>query len=116
MIVRNIDQEEVLRGLYSAHGGGAAAMLLDESVLQGVLFLAHGVLQPGNAIEAHVDPYEEIYYVLQGQGVMRVGDEKQRVRRGDAVWIPYGSVHGLENKGDEECIVLVVAAMPRAER
>lgn len=88
-------------------------MLLDSRVLRGILFLAHGVLKPGKLIEPHVDPYEEIYYVLEGRGVMRVGDEKQGVRRGDAVWIPCGAVHRLENNSDEECVVLVVAAMPR---
>jgi len=113
MIVRNIKQEEVLAGLYSAHGGGVAAMLLDSRVLQGMLFLAHGMLKPGKTIEAHVDPYEEIYYVLHGEGLMMVGEDSQRVRCGDAIWIPCGSVHSLMNNGDEDCVILVVAAMPR---
>ena len=113
MIVRNIKQEEVLTGLYSAHGGGVAAMLLDSRVLQGMLFLAHGMLKPGKMIEAHVDPYEEIYYVLQGEGLMMVGEDSQRVRCGDAIWVPYGDLHSLENDGERDCIVLVVAAMPR---
>lgn len=113
MIVRNIKQEEVLAGLYSAHGGGVAAMLLDSRVLQGMLFLAQGMLKPGKTIEAHVDPYEEIYYVLHGEGLMMVGEDSQRVRCGDSIWIPYGYPHSLTNDGEKDCIVLVVAAMPR---
>lgn len=114
MIVRNMNQEEVLQGLYRAHGGGVAAMLLDSRVLQGILFLAHGVLKPGKMLDPHIDPYEEIYYILQGEGIMMVGNEKQRVKSGDAVWIPYGSAHSLENDREEEdCIILVIAAMPR---
>jgi quercetin dioxygenase-like cupin family protein len=112
MIVRNINQKEVLEGLYRAHGGGIAAMLLDSRVLQGMLFLAHGILKPGKMLEAHIDPYEEIYYVLHGEGLMRVGEERQKVQPGDAVWIPYGSVHSLENDGDQDCVILVAAAMP----
>jgi quercetin dioxygenase-like cupin family protein len=114
MIVRNINQKEVLDKLYRAHGGGVAAMLLDTTVLNGILFLAHGVLKPGKVIEPHVDPYEEIYYVLEGQAVMLVEDEKRRVWRADAIWIPHDSVHGLENDSDEECMILIIAAMPRA--
>ncbi len=114
MIVRNIKQKEVLQGLYKAHGDNDAAMLLDSRVLQGILFLAHGVLKPGGMIEAHVDPYEEIYYVLQGEGIMMVEGEKQRVKPGDAIWIPFGSPHSVENDGDEDCVVLVIAAMPRS--
>ena len=113
MIVRNINQKEVRAGLYRAHGGGVAAMLLDETVLQTMLFLAQGELAPGKVLEAHVDPYEEIYYVLQGEGLMMVGDEKQKVRSGDAIWIPYGAVHSLENDGERDCVILVVAAMPQ---
>jgi quercetin dioxygenase-like cupin family protein len=113
MIIRNINQEEVQRGLYLAHGGATAAMLLDDSVLQCSLFMAHAVLKPGRVIELHADPYEEVYYLLQGRGVMTVGDEEERVRAGDAVWLPYGVSHALRNDGDNDCVILVTAAMPR---
>ena len=112
MIVRNMNQPEVLRGLYRAHGGGVAAMLLDDSLLTGMLFMAQGELKPGKAIELHADPYEEIYYVLQGKGLMTVGVERQRVALGDAVLIPAGALHSLENDGDKDCRILVVAALP----
>jgi quercetin dioxygenase-like cupin family protein len=115
MIVRNIKQKEVLQELYKAHGDNDAAMLLDSRVLRGILFLAHGVLKPGGVIEAHVDPYEEIYYVLQGEPIMMVDGEKQRVKPGDAIWMPFGLTHSVENDGDEDCVVLVMAAMPRNE-
>jgi len=115
MIVRNIKQEEVLKGLYIAHGGGVATMLLDSSVLQGILFFAYGVLKPGKVIELHTDPYEEIYYLLQGEGTMSVGDDQQKVSAGDAIWLPYGVPHSLANDGDEDCILVVAAAMPRTD-
>ena len=112
MIIRNINQEEVIQRRYIAHGGAIATMLLDSSVLQGILFFAYAVLKPGKVLESHIDPYEEIYYLLQGQGVMTVGDEQQRVTAGDAIWLPYGLPHSLANDGDEDCIILVTAAMP----
>ena len=115
MIVRNIKQEEVLQGLYIAHGGAVATMLLDSSVLQAILFFAYGVLKPGKVIELHTDPYEEIYYLLQGRGTMTVGDDQQKVSAGDVIWLPYGVPHSLANDGDEDCITLVTAAMPRSD-
>jgi len=90
-------------------------MLFDRSFLHGILFLAEGILPPGNAIELHADPYEEIYYMLRGGGVMTVGDEKKRVSEGDAIWIPMGYVHGLKNDTQAECRVLIIAAMPIKE-
>ena len=112
MIVRNIKQEQVLEGLYIAHGGGVATMLLDERVLKGILFFAYAVLKPGKELESHIDPYEEIYYLLQGEGTMTVGDEQQKVTAGDAIWLPYGVPHSLVNDGDEDCVIVVAAAMP----
>jgi len=113
MIVSNINQEKVIQTRYIAHGGAVACMLLDSRVLQGILFFAHAILKPGKEIESHIDPYEEVYYLLQGQGVMTVGDEQQKVAAGDAIWLPYGIPHSLENDGNEDCIILVAAGMPQ---
>jgi len=114
MIVKNLKQEEVQNRAYIAHGGATATMLLDSSVLQGILFFAWAVLKPGKEIESHIDPYEEIYYLLQGQGVMMVGDEEEKVNAGDAIWLPYGVPHSLLNDGDEDCAIVVAAAMPQS--
>jgi quercetin dioxygenase-like cupin family protein len=110
MIVRNIDHPEVIQTRYLAHNGAAACMLLDSRVLEGLLFFAHAVLKSGREIEAHVDPYEEVYYLLSGRGVMTVGGERQEVAAGDAIWLPYGVPHSLLNDGDEDCVILVAAA------
>jgi len=113
MIIRNLATEEVRRRWYVAHGGGTATMLFDSTELEGLLFLAHAILKPSKTLELHVDPYEEIYYILAGQGLMRVGDDEQQVSAGDATWLPFGVAHSLTNNGTEDCVVLVAAAMPR---
>ena len=84
-------------------------MILDRRILKDILFLAHAFLPPGQTIEAHVDPYEEIYIITAGGGRMRVGDEVQAVEAGQSIWIPLGSVHELVNDREEECQILVVA-------
>jgi quercetin dioxygenase-like cupin family protein len=113
MIVRNLDNEEVRRRWYVAHGGGMATMLFDSTELEGILFCAHATLKSGKTIEAHIDPYEEIYYILKGQGRMSVGNDKQQVAAGDAICIPAGVSHSLENNGSEDCLILVTAGLPR---
>jgi mannose-6-phosphate isomerase-like protein (cupin superfamily) len=110
MIVRNINDKEVMDTTYLAHGGAVAQMILDRRILKEIGFLAIASLAPGKEIEAHVDPMEEIYFVLKGSGVMRVDEEKVQVGPGDATWIPVGSAHALLNDGEDECIVLVVAS------
>jgi mannose-6-phosphate isomerase-like protein (cupin superfamily) len=42
---------------------------------------------------------EEIYYLLEGAGRMRLGDEWREVGPGDAIAIPPGAVHQIENTG-----------------
>lgn len=42
---------------------------------------------------------EEIYYVLEGQGVMRVGEDSRPVGPGDAIAIPPGASHQITNSG-----------------
>jgi mannose-6-phosphate isomerase-like protein (cupin superfamily) len=53
---------------------------------------------------------EEIYFIMMGEGEMTVDEETRHVVQGDAVWIPTGSRHGLANTGNEDCVLLVVAA------
>ena len=110
MIVRNVNDKEVLDTTYLAHGGAIAQMILDRRTLKEIGFLAIARLAPGKEIEAHVDPMEEIYFVLSGSGEMRVDEEVRQVEPGDATWIPVGSAHSLLNSGQEECVILVVAS------
>lgn len=110
MIVRNINDRQVLDTTYAAHGGAIAQMILDRRVLKEIGFLAIARLAPGREIEGHIDPMEEIYFVLSGSGEMSVDDETRPVGPGDATWIPAGSRHSLLNNGREDCVILVVAS------
>ena len=91
-------------------------MLLTSRELRSMLFLAHAVLEPTRELEEHIDPYEEIYFILSGEGTMRVGDDRRKVKTGDAIWIPTGDVHGLVNESDEDLEILVMAAYDRYPR
>lgn len=110
MIVRNIQDKDVMDTTYLAHGGAVAQMILDARLLKEIGFLAIARLTPGKEIEAHIDPVEEIYFVLSGTGEMTVGRDTETVGPGDAVWIPTGDSHALLNTGTEDCIILVVAS------
>jgi mannose-6-phosphate isomerase-like protein (cupin superfamily) len=110
MIVRNINDKEVLETTYRAHGGAIAQMILDHRTLEKLGFLAIARLESGKIIESHVDPMEEIYFVASGTGFMQVENKKQQVNPGDAIWIPEGSAHSLVNNGTEPLVIFVVAS------
>ncbi|HEX8174991.1 MAG TPA: cupin domain-containing protein [Pyrinomonadaceae bacterium] len=71
--------------------------------------LAEEVLPAGAAVGRHHHLLtEEIYYILEGAGRMTVGEEVREVSAGDAVFIPVGKTHTLENTGDEPLRLLLV--------
>ncbi len=74
--------------------------------------LAVGFLPPGRkAIPHHHRISEEIYYVTDGTGKVRVGEKAFEVKKGSAVYVPVNTVHALENgSATEELKVLCVSS------
>jgi mannose-6-phosphate isomerase-like protein (cupin superfamily) len=64
--------------------------------------LAEARLPPGASTTSHYHPQtEEIYYILEGHGRMRLADDVRDVGPGDAIAIPPGLVHQITNTGDQ---------------
>ena len=62
--------------------------------------LAEARLAPGMSTTPHHHRrIEEIYYILEGRGLMRVGEEGRPVGPGDAIAIPPGATHQITNTG-----------------
>ena len=62
--------------------------------------LAEARVAPGQRTTPHFHHQtEEIYYILEGSGEMRIGDESRDVGPGDAIAIPPGAVHTILNTG-----------------
>jgi mannose-6-phosphate isomerase-like protein (cupin superfamily) len=62
--------------------------------------LAEARLPPGASTTAHHHvKTEEIYYILEGEGLMQVGEERRHVAPGDAIAIPSGAFHQITNTG-----------------
>jgi len=75
--------------------------------------LAEATLEVEQATERHYHRLtEEIYFVLKGQGRMEVDGVVTHVRPGDAVLIPAGAWHQLENNGTSELRILCCCAPP----
>lgn len=73
--------------------------------------LAEATVPPGVRTAAHHHPKtEEIYYILSGTGVMHLGEAFQRVARGDAIAIPPGQIHWIENDSDTDLVFLCACA------
>lgn len=106
MIIVNRDRSHVINTCH----GSEIRPLIDRTTSQITqCSLAEEVLPPGCAVTPHYHKQvEEIYYILSGKGVMTVGDERHEVSAGDAVYIPRGHRHTLENTGAEHIRLLLV--------
>jgi mannose-6-phosphate isomerase-like protein (cupin superfamily) len=74
-------------------------------------------LPPGASEGCHThagaDALEEVYYVLAGQGMMRIEDEEVALAPGDAVLVPPGIDHGLFNTGPEPLRLVLLFGKPQ---
>jgi len=61
--------------------------------------LAHATVQPGQTSSPHRLKTSEVYYLLEGEGIMHIGNETARVRAGQAIYIPPHATQYIENTG-----------------
>jgi quercetin dioxygenase-like cupin family protein len=66
-----------------------------------------GFIPPGRAPD-HFHAYDEVVYVLTGEGTLHIDGESAPLRPGACVHLPARLVHCLENAGSEEMEVLGV--------
>jgi mannose-6-phosphate isomerase-like protein (cupin superfamily) len=61
--------------------------------------LAHAIVTQGQTTTPHRLKTSEVYYILEGQGVMHIDDERSPVTQGQAVYIPPGAAQSITNTG-----------------
>jgi mannose-6-phosphate isomerase-like protein (cupin superfamily) len=66
-----------------------------------------GFVPPGRAPD-HFHRYDEVLYILEGEGTLHIGGEQAPLRPGSCVHLPSRLVHCLENTGDGEMRLLGV--------
>ena len=61
--------------------------------------LAHAMLKPGLSSQLHSLKTSEVYYMLEGEGLMHIEDEEQPVYPGQAIYIPPHAKQYITNTG-----------------
>jgi len=92
------------------HGVSARAVHATEHVQVSMV-----TLQPGEALKRHVTPVDAFFYGLEGEGVVEIGDEQDRVSRDVLIHSPARIPHRLMNDGDEVFRFLVVKTPRQTE-
>jgi mannose-6-phosphate isomerase-like protein (cupin superfamily) len=66
-----------------------------------------GLIPPGRAPD-HFHYYDEVIYVLEGEGYLDISGEQAPIRSGTCIHLPKTLVHSLANTGESEMRVLGV--------
>lgn len=75
------------------------------------LFCDAYCLEPGQGQAGHRHAVgDKLYFVLEGNGRIRIDGEEHVVAPGDLACAPAGSDHGVENPGPGRLVLLVVMA------
>jgi mannose-6-phosphate isomerase-like protein (cupin superfamily) len=74
--------------------------------------LAWALVEPGGKTIPHTLSYSEVYYILQGNGVIHIEDEQAEVGTHDAIYIPPHAVQWIENTGNQSLSFLCIVNPP----
>ncbi len=107
--IRNIVEEPWQE--FPAHYGSALskALVRPETVGSRRIDYRISTYQPMAYVERHKHKIQEqVYHVLDGEGVMEIEDERTVVRKNDVIFIPPGVEHSIRNSGLGDLTFIVV--------
>jgi mannose-6-phosphate isomerase-like protein (cupin superfamily) len=68
----------------------------------------HMALKQGQSLKKHTTPVDVFFYILEGKGIVEIGDEKQEVEKDTLIESPKGIPHLLRNTNEHVFRFLVV--------
>ena len=80
-----------------------------ENTQMGIRYsLAQSIILPGKSSRPHKMKSAEIYFVLEGDGIIHVDDQSEKIEKNQSIYIPPLSKQYLENTGQTELKVLCI--------
>jgi mannose-6-phosphate isomerase-like protein (cupin superfamily) len=76
----------------------------------------HINLKPGEQLKRHITPVDVFFYVLEGKGIIEIGDEKEEVGQDTLIDSPAKIPHCWYNESNENLRVLVVKVPKPTEK
>jgi len=82
--------------------------------LKAITYVSLARLQPTLSYESHSHKdHEEVYYILSGNGSIKIDNEVAKFRDGDIIYIPVNKIHSITNEGDEMVEFLAFGGLTR---
>jgi mannose-6-phosphate isomerase-like protein (cupin superfamily) len=109
--IRNI--AEVPWREFPDHFGGALSkpLVMPETAASRHIDYRISMYQPMAYVAPHKHAVQEqVYHVLEGEGIIAIDGEKRVVRKHDIVYLPPGVEHSITNSGLVDLVFLVVTS------
>ena len=92
------DEDTEIRQIFHPH-----------NTLDGIRYsLAQSTLQPGKKSKQHKMKTSEVYFVLEGKGILYIDSEPIDIEKHQSIFVPPFSLQYLENTENEELKVLCI--------
>lgn len=102
MITKKLSETEILK---TPHGLDVRNIYNEDNAMINII-----TFKPGEALKPHKTPVDVAFYVLEGVGVVQVGDEKKEVSKDTLIESPKEIVHCWFNESNEVLRVMVIKA------
>ena len=80
----------------------------EKSMIKKNAQVVHITLNPGESLKRHITPVDVFFYVLEGKGIIEIGEEKKEVGPDTLIESPAKIVHCWYNKSNEGLKILVI--------
>ena len=107
MIIRKLSEMPIMK---NAHNVDARSLYNTENAVISVI-----TLKAGQSLKKHITPVDVAFYVLKGNGVVEIGNERQEVDANTLIESPKDIIHCWYNKSEEELTFMVIK-VPRPGR
>jgi len=109
--IRNVAEVEWRQ--FPGHFGGALSKPLVMPETAGSCHIDYRIsmYQPMAYVKLHKHKVQEqVYHVLEGEGLMEIDGKRHVVRKHDVIFLPPGIEHAVSNTGLADLVFLVVTA------
>ena len=106
MIIKKNEDIEVIEGSEGTRIKQIISPVETNNVIR--YSIAHCTISPGKSSKPHIMKTSEMYYILEGKGIMHIDSETKQVNQNDLIFVPPMSNQFLENSGEIDLTVLCI--------
>ncbi|MDY6801491.1 MAG: cupin domain-containing protein [Bacteroidota bacterium] len=70
--------------------------------------LVHLLLRPGEQLAGHKNPFDVVFFVIEGSGILTINGESKNLKATDTLKVTSEINRGWKNKSDKDLKILVI--------